>query len=813
MKNTTGFSVSAKSKNNSSKSLTKRSVCGFLVSFSFSIGFFLSLFLPLNITWDKNIYLPGILFLTVCFTILYTLKNKRHLLISILIFCILSLIFLRRSRSEILEESAHFLKQISYVFAKNYGFSAVSASAAPEETYRLFLFCILAVFLLLLNLIMRLDNPWIFLVIVILPASFDFLMDISPSFFSLGFLLTAFLFQDLCYVQKKNIFYTALLRILILSLYLLFAAVIVPRLSPSLLKLRTPLLQKVSALETSFAEFNGFSSFTNNTEKIGFSYESAQNYQTLSNTAPVYSNKTMFHFSSSALPEETLYLRGFIGSDYREARWDAPSPYEWISLLEEENMGIKEARMMYQLPYRAADAALSVSPMEISLTPQFSATYSYLPYASKIPDSLKSGEDNLLSHNYSIEKTFSAIPLSLGNSSALESYTASPTFAKAEKIYQNYANMQYTAVDQESYNLLFDSISKLPVYQSLPEHVSSADIQTAAAEIQQFLWDHASYSLSPAAISEDNSFLEEFLFKQHKGFCVHFATAGTLLFRMYGIPARYVSGYAVHTNELKKDASGYYTCNIKDSRAHAWTEVYIETAGWVPVEMTPGSSADALIPPVALPQETPVPESEVSDTETSADKNTITENSNDNLNTNTGTNVSDNTDSSDRTPDMNHGSKLAFENGFFTRLLLLCRKFVRTFLLIFIVFGTILLLLLIRRVFIFRKRMGYNEKNPVTGYRILFQNLLRLWEKLYGIPADKLSEESFFEAFKKQLPKEEQTLFAKFYLLTEQFTFSPAVPGRDDLRTLRLSYRKIRRKLLMQSPPLKKLIYYLFYGY
>lgn len=56
-----------------------------------------------------------------------------------------------------------------------------------------------------------------------------------------------------------------------------------------------------------------------------------------------------------------------------------------------------------------------------------------------------------------------------------------------------------------------------------------------------------------------------------------------------GIKARYVSGYAVSTSKFKKDSDGNYTAEVLDNQAHAWTEIYIDSVGWVPVEMTPGN--------------------------------------------------------------------------------------------------------------------------------------------------------------------------------------------------------------------------------
>ena len=62
---------------------------------------------------------------------------------------------------------------------------------------------------------------------------------------------------------------------------------------------------------------------------------------------------------------------------------------------------------------------------------------------------------------------------------------------------------------------------------------------------------------------------------------MHFASAGTLLLRALGVPARYVSGYIA-------DVTAGETVDVPDQNAHAWVEIYLRGYGWYPVEMTPG---------------------------------------------------------------------------------------------------------------------------------------------------------------------------------------------------------------------------------
>ena len=107
-------------------------------------------------------------------------------------------------------------------------------------------------------------------------------------------------------------------------------------------------------------------------------------------------------------------------------------------------------------------------------------------------------------------------------------------------------------------------------------------VMTAASRTAALLEALAVYDPAAPAMEAGEDFVDHFL-TEGRGYCVHFATAGTLLLRLQGIPARYVSGYAAQLDQRGRG-------DVQDSDAHAWVEVYIDGCGWYPVEMTPGYS-------------------------------------------------------------------------------------------------------------------------------------------------------------------------------------------------------------------------------
>lgn len=92
------------------------------------------------------------------------------------------------------------------------------------------------------------------------------------------------------------------------------------------------------------------------------------------------------------------------------------------------------------------------------------------------------------------------------------------------------------------------------------------------------------YSRQPPLLYDNP--IDEFLFETKRGYCEHYASSFTILMRLAGIPARVVTGY--QGGELNP-LDNYMT--LRQSDAHAWSEVFLGSKGWVRVDPT------AAIPP------------------------------------------------------------------------------------------------------------------------------------------------------------------------------------------------------------------------
>ncbi len=100
-----------------------------------------------------------------------------------------------------------------------------------------------------------------------------------------------------------------------------------------------------------------------------------------------------------------------------------------------------------------------------------------------------------------------------------------------------------------------------------------------AKAIQDHLKAHFDYSLETGTPSADEDFVTWFLKTEKKGYCTYFASAMTIMCRMAGIPARYVTGYAAVP-------SSDGTCIMTSAQAHAWTEICLKGFGWLTMDAT-----------------------------------------------------------------------------------------------------------------------------------------------------------------------------------------------------------------------------------
>ena len=161
---------------------------------------------------------------------------------------------------------------------------------------------------------------------------------------------------------------------------------------------------------------------------------------------------------------------------------------------------------------------------------------------------------------------------------------------QAADTYINYVLDVYTALPDDTRAAAALLIDKYGLRRTTEE--GSLNLAATCQSVHELLSSRCAYAYAPPEIPQSEDFTTYFLEQSQSGYCVHFATAATVLLRSLGIPARYAEGYIVIQSDYDKtpDANGYI--DIEDTHAHAWVEVFDPAQlEWIPVEMTTSTTS------------------------------------------------------------------------------------------------------------------------------------------------------------------------------------------------------------------------------
>lgn len=323
---------------------------------------------------------------------------------------------------------------------------------------------------------------------------------------------------------------------------------------------------------------------------------------TLTNRQPNLTNDKIFTVTVEEKPSTALYFKTFVGGDYDNGIWYPPDEKELADYCRQQGI---DSRDMGQYAFHQPELiAVSYVPEPWNMTVKIAkrntrlSPYPYYFYGVSIPEGAevvgdsgicvsKSGLYELTMGQLIIREKVSRdiITEEPVDDDGTENFDEdSPDVMEtvrtsdedeAGATYQAYVNEVYTRLPhgqllrmQEAYeNGYFNYISNL----------------------------ECSYSLDLEPVPEGEDAIEYFMFDSRKGYCMHFASAATILYRMMGIPARYVSGYVVSPNEFVENEDGTYTAVVTGKRAHAWVETYHEINGWMYSEETPSGYAERFL--------------------------------------------------------------------------------------------------------------------------------------------------------------------------------------------------------------------------
>ena len=302
--------------------------------------------------------------------------------------------------------------------------------------------------------------------------------------------------------------------------------------------------------------------------------------------------------TASRQPGETLYLRGFAGGTYGDSHWEAADDRSlFLDISDEMGWGSWGTWLngvfssMYFMLNSTAEAEGRAEPVSLNIQhtaggirPLYTPYYSRWEYQRDYQQDGASEQAAARLPGYSFQYYEQQDMDVDWTRQTREMEESAEWFRQIQDIYMEEIQTVYTQVPKEEVR----SLAAL-----CREHPAS-DLAEATSVILSVLENSTSYTLTPGSAPVNTDIVEYFLFDSREGYCVHYASAATLMYRLYGIPARYGAGYAVQPSDFVLQEDGTWVAEVTDESAHAWTEIFLEDYGWTPVEVTPASDGSML---------------------------------------------------------------------------------------------------------------------------------------------------------------------------------------------------------------------------
>ena len=145
--------------------------------------------------------------------------------------------------------------------------------------------------------------------------------------------------------------------------------------------------------------------------------------------------------------------------------------------------------------------------------------------------------------------------------------------------YPRYATAELNPAERERALVRPASSARIRAYGDYLRNVHAEPAARVQAVLTHIRSENFVYTLAPPLLGDDP--VDQFFFETRRGFCEHYASAFATVMRAAGVPARVVIGY--QGGEI--NPTGNYLI-VRQSDAHAWTEVALPGQGWVRVDPT-----------------------------------------------------------------------------------------------------------------------------------------------------------------------------------------------------------------------------------
>lgn len=358
---------------------------------------------------------------------------------------------------------------------------------------------------------------------------------------------------------------TSLLTLVGLFFVLWAVAAVYQPISEEFLKNHDFYLNRQLALEDELLELTNGNELM---DRLRWAFGGNDSQAALSMEPPVQGDEIVFEMTVTRPPQEPVYVKNFTGARYEDGVWSAEDGGLFYGFLkerysEEEREGSYSKADEAELTksYRLGNAYSVKSQRIVMDIKKREGSTTLWPYFCGIPEYAQCVGDAGIRTE---ARRYEAFGYPVGVQAFVKSLKTG--YMEAEEEYQQYLLDHGSSLAQEAMALV------------------GQDLQKALDALQECEY---SFDLEPVPAGTD--IVTDFLFRQKKGYCMHFASARTLMNQAAGIPARYASGYVVLPGDFKENPDGTYTAAVPQYRGHAWMEVYDAHLGWFPVEVTPPS--------------------------------------------------------------------------------------------------------------------------------------------------------------------------------------------------------------------------------
>lgn len=376
-----------------------------------------------------------------------------------------------------------------------------------------------------------------------------------------------------------------------------------------------------------------------------------QQHGVVDNHSPDTTGREVLTFRLSDEPAENIYLKNFAASHYENGRWTNSPAFAAAAAAEGLDAAAAGERLLaecheegqYIFENGGEIDFLAYGGWSVAKPKQYDyriackdfGTQAPLPYLSALPQELSMDGDTAAKRPWNLRRYSGSLMAGGNKNDPVEEYLQmyyavqgwswfAGHYAGSPDSYdtgtggrQPHAGSGwYSGLVQEDYapasdNPIFEEFMSRYIYDDsgwfdgLRSYMDALreDGETAvlngirlgeAQSVQHCMKNFGTYSQKLDPLPQGMDPVDYFLGTSERGYCVHYASAATLILQSMGVPARYASGYVVFPGDLKREkGTDGYTAHVTDARAHAWVEIYLEEIGWIPVEMTPGFDYDS----------------------------------------------------------------------------------------------------------------------------------------------------------------------------------------------------------------------------